>query len=245
MAELQPIVCEHEGVRLRGWLAVPAGAGPHPAVLVMHSALGLRHMVRDVARKLAGLGYLAIATDMYGEDADISAPDKAGAHYAALLEKPERLRARTALWFDAAAARGDVDPGRIAAIGYCFGGKCVLELARSERPVRAAISYHGLLTTHAPARAGGMAGEVVAWCGARDPFGPAEETVGFRAEMEAAGARWHIMEFGPAAHGFTDPAGEGGMPGIAYDLLADRVSWAGTLALLDVVLKGDARPGHG
>lgn len=236
MTELAAFDCAHDGVALRGYVARPAGEGPFPAVLVMHSALGIRHMTRDVARRLAGLGYLAVACDMYGAEADISAPDKAGAHYAALLATPDTLRARTALWFDAVAAREDVDAGRIAAIGYCFGGQCVLELARSGRDAKAVVSYHGLLTTHAPAEPGQIKGEVSVWCGARDPFGPPEQTVAFRAEMEAAGANWQITEWGKVQHGFTDPAGEGGMAGIAYDLIADKVSWAGTLALLGVVL---------
>jgi dienelactone hydrolase len=232
MSELQPVVCQHDGVTLRGLAAIPAGQGPFPAVLVMHSALGLKHMVSEVAQKLASLGYLGVATDMYGEGANISAPEKAGAYYGALLAEPERLRARTALWFDTIAARADVDAARIAAIGYCFGGKCVMELARSGRDVKAAVSYHGLLTTHAPAGPGDIKGHVAAWCGAIDPFGPPEETAAFRQEMIAADASWQISEFGNVAHGFTDPKAEGGMPGIAYDALADKVSWAGTVLLL-------------
>lgn len=235
MSELQPIICEHEGVRLKGYVAVPGGDAPFPAVLVMHSALGLRHMVRDIARRLAGFGYLAIATDMYGEASDISAPEKAGEHYAALLQTPELLRARTALWFDTVAARADVDASRIAAIGYCFGGKCVMELARSGRDLKAAVSYHGLLTTHAAAQPGQIKGEVAAWCGALDPFGPHEETEAFRLEMIAAGANWQITEFGKVAHGFTDPKAEGGMPGIEYNAIADKTSWAGTVVLLEQV----------
>ena len=235
MDELQPVECTHDETLLRGWQAVPQGGGPFPAVLVMHSALGVRHMTRDVAGKLAEAGYLAVATDMYGTDADISDPMKAGAHYMALLENPERLRARAAHWFDIVAALPGVDTARIAAIGYCFGGQCVLELARSGRDLRAAVSYHGLLTTHAPAQPGAIRGEVAAWCGARDPFGPPEHTVGFRAEMVAAGARWQITEWGEVAHGFTDINAEGAMPGIEYDAIADKVSWAGTMALLQQV----------
>ncbi len=233
MGELQQITCQHEGVTLKGLVAVPEGKGPFPAVIVMHSALGLAHMVGDIAQKLAAMGYLAVASDMYGEDADLSEPMKAGAYYAALLAAPEVLRERTALWFDTVAARADVDAARIAAIGYCFGGKCVLELARSGRDVRAAVSFHGLLTTHAAAQPGDIKGHVVAWCGALDPFGPPEETQAFRAEMVAAGADWQITEWGNVQHGFTDPKAEGGMPGIAYDALADKVSWAGTVLLLE------------
>lgn len=236
MAELEQITCEHDGIMLQGRIAIPHGQGPFPAVMVMHSALGLRHMVTDIAAQLASLGYLAVATDMYGAGADISAPEQAGAYYGALLAEPERLRARTAVWFDAVAARADVDAARIAAIGYCFGGRCVLELARSGRDLRAAVSFHGLLTTHARAQPGDIKGEVAAWCGAVDPFGPHAETEAFRLEMIAAEASWQITEFGKVAHGFTDPKAEGGMPGIAYDLIADKVSWAGTLALLGAVL---------
>ena len=236
MADLQPVECNHQGVALRGLLAVPQGKGPFPTVLVMHSALGLRHMVEDKARTLAGLGYAALATDMYGVDADISSPEKAGEHYMALLQDGAKLRERCALWFDTAASLAPVDPGAMAAIGFCFGGQCVLELARSGRDLKAAVSYHGLLTTHAPAKQGDIKGEVVAWCGALDPFGPPADTVAFRAEMEAAGANWQITEWGKVAHGFTDPKAEGAMPGIEYNAIADAVSWAGTLALLKQVL---------
>ena len=232
MSDLQTVTCEHDGITLKGYAAIPAGEGPFPAVLVMHSALGIHHMVQDIARKLADMGYVAVATDMYGEDADISQREKAGEHYMAMLATPERLRERTARWFDTVAALPSVDAGRIAAIGYCFGGKCVMELARSGRDVKAAVSYHGLLTTHAPARKGDIKGHVVAWCGARDPFGPPEETAAFRAEMVAAGANWQITEFGEVAHGFTDPEAEGGMPGIEYDAIADKTSWAATVLLL-------------
>ena len=236
MTDLQPISCQHDGAQLQGLLARPEGSGPFPAVLVMHSALGLRHMVGDVAQRLAALGYLAVATDMYGKDAEIGTPEQAGAWYMALLDAPDMLRARTAAWFDCIAGHAEVDPARIAAIGYCFGGKCVLELARSGRDLKAAVSFHGLLTTHAPARPGDIKGEIAAWCGALDPYGPHDETEAFRLEMIAAEANWQIMEFGKVAHGFTDPKAEGGMPGIEYNAVADKVSWAGTLALLGWVL---------
>src|SRR5687767_674197 len=139
---LKAISCAHAGTELRGLVATPSGPGPFPAVLVMHSALGLRHMVSEKASALAELGYLAIATDMYGAGADISTPEAAGGHYMELLENGVKLRDRTVTWFEAAASRADVDPARIAAIGYCFGGLCALELARSGAAVKAVVSYH-------------------------------------------------------------------------------------------------------
>jgi dienelactone hydrolase len=237
MSSMEPIRCEHDGTKLEGLVALPAGSGPHPAVLVMHSALGLRHMVQDTAERLAALGYLAVATDMYGVDAALDTPESAGKLYQALGEAPDLLRARTVRWFDTVAARGDVDAGRIAAIGYCFGGKCVLELARSGADVKAVVSYHGILSTHAPASPGSIRGEVVAYAGREDPYAPVAQIEGLRAELVAAGARFHICEFAGVAHSFTDPdASAMNMPGIAYDAIADLVSWAGTLALLETVL---------
>lgn len=238
MTDLQPLRCQHDGVTLQGYVARPEGEGTFPTVMVMHSALGMRHMVRGKARELAALGYLAVATDMYGADADISSPEKAGAHYMPLAQDSALLRARTVAWFEAVAALDGVDPARIAAIGYCFGGQCAVEMARSGVDLKAAVSFHGLLTTSLPAAPGAIAGDVVAYCGADDPFGPPADTVAFRAEMAAAGARFHITEFAGVAHGFTDPKGEGGQPGIAYDAAADAISWAGTLALLDTRLRG-------
>jgi dienelactone hydrolase len=234
--EMQPIECTHGDVLLRGAISRPQEKGPLPAVLVMHSALGIHHMTHEVAQRLASLGYLAVATDMYGADADISAPEKAGALYMAMLADGPLLRARCALWFDTVAALPDVDASRIAAIGYCFGGQCVLELARSGRDAKAVVSFHGGLTTHAPALPGAIKGEVVAYCGQHDPFAPPEHTEQLRAELIAAKAHWQITTFGDAAHGFTDPKAEGGMPGIEYNAMADRMSWAGTVALLKQVL---------
>ena len=233
MRPLQPIECTHAGTLLRGLIAVPDGAGPFPAVLVMHSALGLRHMVGDTARKLADLGYLAVATDMYGADADFSDDQKAGAFFQMLGEQPQFLRDRCTAWFDHVAAMSQVDAGRMAAIGYCFGGKCVLELARSGRDVKAAVSYHGTLETHAPARPREVRGMGAAWGGGADPYAPQAHIDQLRAEMQAAGTRYQITLLGGVEHGFTDPdAAALGRPGIVYDAAAAKVSWAGTLALL-------------
>lgn len=237
MSELETMASSHAGTALAGLVARPAGSGPFPAVLVMHSALGLRHQVQGKIAQLARLGYLAVATDMYGVGADTASPEASGQHYAMFGENPGLLRERVVHWFDAVAARADVDAGRVAAIGFCFGGHCVLELARSGADVRAVVSYHGTLTTHAPAQAGAIRGEVAAWCGREDPYAPVADIAALRQELANAGCRFHIAEFAGVAHSFTDPdAAALNMPGIAYDRIADAVSWAGTLALLETVL---------
>lgn len=237
MAEREPVRCRHGDTDLEGFMVRPRGDGPFPAVIVMHSALGLRHQVGEKARLLADLGYLAVASDMYGAGADADTPEQAGARYEPLMKDPAQLRDRTVRWFETVAALPEVDPARIAAIGYCFGGKCVLEMARSGVDVKAVSSFHGILATHAPATPGSIAAHVAAWCGTEDPFAPAETTASLRAELDGAGTVYTITEFGGVAHSFTDPdAAEMGMPGIRYDAVADAVSWSGTVAMLSQVL---------
>jgi len=155
-----------------------------------------------------------------------------------MLDNPQLLRARIVEWFEHVAGRPDVDPDRIAAIGYCFGGKCVLELARSGADLQVVVSYHGLLMTHAPAQTGAVNALVVAYCAGKDPYAPPADFEAFGMEMADAGASHQITLFSDAEHSFTDPDHHGVQPGIAYDPLSHRVSWAGTLALLDFKLKG-------
>jgi len=238
MHEFERIDCDHDGFALAGLVAQPEGAGPFPTVIVMHSANGLRHQVQGTIGRLAGLGYLAVATDMYGPEIQQGGAEGTGLAYMSFHENPALLRSRVVKWFETVAARPDVDRSRIAAIGYCFGGMCVLELARSGADLKAVVSYHGILTTHAPARKGEVKCDVAAYCGAHDPYAPMDTIDGLRRELVAAEARHHIMIFGDAAHSFTDPdAAVMGMEGIEYNAIADKVSWAGTLALLETLLQ--------
>lgn len=234
---MQPMELVHDGKRLVGQVASPTGSGPFPAVMVMHSGVGMGEFNFDVARKLAERGYLAVATDMYGPEVDLTREESYGGAFQALLDAPDTLRSRVVAWFEAVAARDDVDASRIAAIGYCFGGYCVLELARSGADCRAVVSYHGLLTTHTPAQPGTVKAHVAAYCGANDPYAPLEHITGLRKELAAAGASFTVTVYGDAEHGFTDPdAASHGRAGISYNAIAAKTSWAGTLALLDEVL---------
>ena len=237
MSEFIPVYLEHAGTVLTGQAAMPSGKGPFPAVLVMHNALGLGAHVRDVAQRLARLGYVAVASDMYGGGA--AAEDVMnGVTFEALTKSPAFLRERVSAWYDRVANMVEVKADRVAAIGFCFGGTCVLELARSGAPARAVVSYHGILSTSLPMQPGAFGGEVMAYCGAKDPYAPLDHIEALRSEMAAAGTRHTITTFGEAEHGFTDPAADAmGREGIAYHALSDRLSWAGTVALLDAVLR--------
>jgi len=237
MDELQPVNLSHEGVQLRGLMARPSATGPHPAVLVMHTALGISKQMQRQVQLLAQAGYLAIATDMYGGGAYFGNPAEAGSAFTQLRDSPQLLRARTLAWHSLVSGLANVDRSRVAAIGYCFGGHCVLELARSAADVKVVVSFHGLLETSMPAQPGAIKGIVAVYTGAEDPYAPEQQVQAFRHEMAVAQSRWQVTVFGGAAHGFTDPdAGAMKRPGIAYDALADRMSWAGTMTLLETEL---------
>ena len=215
----------------------PAGEGPFPAVIVYHSGLGLKPFECDKAKAMAKLGYIGIVADMFGLAARGIQPGDLSA-YEKITARPEAMRERVVAWFDAVSSMPGVDAGRIGAFGFCMGGACVLELARSGRDARAVVSYHGVLTTHAPAAKGAVKPVVAAYCGLEDPFAPAETIGTLRDELAAAEADFHIVEFGKVGHSFTFPeASAMNMPGIAYDAVADAVSWAGTLALFETALR--------
>ena len=235
---MESIELEHEGTLLRGYAALPDHDGPTPAVLVMHSALGIAHAVNErAARRLAALGYVAVCTDMYGAHLESAPIELSGAAYAQNLAAPDTERARTVAWLDKVAGRADVDETRTAAIGFCYGGHTVLELARSGADLKAAVSYHGILQTHARAERGAVRAHVVAYCGATDPYAPLADVDALRQEMlDADVEHYQVTVFGGAGHGFTDPeAGVLGLDGVAYDPLARDLAWNGTLVLLEHV----------
>ena len=226
---------EHEGTLLRGYAALPGGTGPASAVLVMHSGLGIAHGVTEVtARKLADVGYAAVCPDMFGADVAGAPVEESSRAYAEMMAAPEMQRDRIIGWFDMVANRPDVDSQRIAAVGFCYGGMCVLELARSAADVKAVVSYHGTLSTHAKAQPGAVRGHVLAFCGAADPYAPLEDVDNLHKELRDAGVKnYQVTIFGAAVHGFTDPdAAALNREGIRYDALSNDLSWNSTLVLL-------------
>jgi dienelactone hydrolase len=206
------------------------------AVMVVHEADGLGRNARRRARMLADLGYLALAADLFGDSPDPPSEDGLGRMHA-LRADPHLFRRRVRAGFDFLAGQKGVDPLRIAAIGYCFGGTAVLELARSGAPVAAVVSFHGLLRSDLPARPGEAKARILACTGARDPLVPLADISAFQAEMDGAGADWQLIAYGRALHSFTNPNVEGmGDPRMAYDPSADRQSWAAALLFLDEAL---------
>ena len=230
---------EHGEKILRGQLVTPDNLqGKAPGVLVMHDAMGLGKFNEEKAHMLAGMGYVALATDMYGGGVHSDDPNEAGKHFLPFHTNPALIRARVVAWFEQMKSLPQVDETLIAAIGFCFGGQCVLELARSGADVKAVASYHGLLTTPAPAQADSIKGLVAVYTGSKDPYAPRKDVDALREEMTNARANFHLTEFSNAYHAFTNPNPPGDVEaGMQYDPLCDQVSWAGTVALLSHTLK--------
>jgi dienelactone hydrolase len=241
MTAMQTVEHVHGGVTFRSRLALPAGRGPHPGVMVMHDGRGVGDFVCDRARRLAEAGYAALAVDMHGEGRFYADTAEGSALVMAMMADTPRLRARVVAAFEAFAALPQVDPARIGAIGFCYGGQCVLELARSGANARAVVSFHGVLTTQQPARPGEVKAGVLVLTGALDPFAPVADVEAFRAEMTAAQADWQVTTYGGALHGFTDPIADEmqrTMPGVGYDPVVDKLSRAQSMAFLEAALRG-------
>jgi dienelactone hydrolase len=224
--------CEHGTKTLEGRIAAPEGDGPFPAVLMFPGGAGPGKTFNGYAHDLVAAGFFVMTVDIYGAGADLSTDESVRQHFAALMESPELLRDRCVFWLEQLRALSEVDASRIAAIGYCLGGKCVLELARSGSDLVMVTSLHGLLTTHAPAEHGKVKPHISIWSAGCDPYAPLPHLDALRAELDAAEARYQLTLFSDAQHSFTDREHENAGQGIAFDPLASAVAWAGTIAAL-------------
>jgi dienelactone hydrolase len=223
---------------MRGYLAFDdTAAGLRPGVAVFHEGLGLGDFAMMRARMLAELGYVAFAADMFGDRRRAQTMQEATALIGGLRNEPGKLRARGRAALATLAALPQVDSSRLAAIGFCFGGSVVLELAREGADLKAAVSFHGVLTTRMPAVSGKVKASVLVLTGADDPLAPPEQVRAFEDEMRAAAVPdWQVISYGNTLHGFTNPAADGSMMRTAlYNAQADRRSWASMRALFDEV----------
>jgi dienelactone hydrolase len=224
---------------LCGYLAIDANAAePRPGVLVFHEGLGLGEFAKERARRLAGLGYVALAADMFGDRRQASNLQEVATLVGGLRAEPDKLRARGRAALDVLAALPQVDAGRLAAIGFCFGGSVVLELAREGADLKAVVSFHGVLATKMPAQPGLVKASVLVCTGVDDPLAPPEQIADFENEMRTGGVKdWQVIAYGNTLHGFTNPAADGSMMRTAlYNEQADRRSWASMKSLFDEVL---------
>lgn len=214
-----------------------ATGGKRPGVLVIHNILGQKEADNRVADRLAGLGYAAFACDLFGRGKRTrrGEPDMA-VHMDALNADRRLLRARLEASLAALQALPVVDEGRCAAIGFCFGGKAALDMARAGLMVQGVASLHGLYDPPGDAMAAPISAKVLVCHGWEDRLAPPEAVTGLAAELTAAGADWQLLAFGHCGHAFTDQEVPKRPDGFGYDADADRRSWAAVTAFLAEVL---------
>ncbi len=218
---------KHGNQVLEGFLAYDdAVQGKRPGVLVVHEWWGLNDYIKKRAEQLAGLGYVAFAADIYGKGNRGTTAQEAGALAKTYLSNRPLLRERAGAGLQVLEKADLTQPGKIAAIGYCFGGTTVLELGMSAAPLAGIVTFHGGLSFPNPGDFKNIKGKVLVLTGAEDPFVPPDQVLAFWQGMRDAGVDWQLNLYGGTVHSFTNPAsGNDKSKGIAYSAEADRRSW--------------------
>jgi dienelactone hydrolase len=210
-----------------GQLACPDVQGKVPGILIFPEAPGVGPHVIRRAVALARMNYVALAADVHGEGVLFDDPTTMRANIDQLKSQPERLARRLQASLQALAQVPQVDPQRMLVIGYCFGGWCALELARTGAPLLGVGVFHGALIPTQANTANRIQGKVLVCSGASDPLVPTEQITAFTQEMSAAGVDWQVHLYGGTGHGFTSPeAGSNPRPGFGYSAASDHRSWA-------------------
>ncbi|BAU75072.1 dienelactone hydrolase family protein [Metapseudomonas furukawaii] len=205
----QPVAYELDGKAFEGILVYDdAVTAPRPGLLMVPNWLGVTPAAAEQAKLIAGQRYVILVADMYGKDVRPANPEEARAAATAVRADRPLMRKRAAAGVEALKAQAGkvpLDPARLGAIGFCFGGGSVLELARAGSPLKGFVSFHGNLDTPNPEDARNIRAPVLVLHGADDPAVPKEQVDGFIAEMTAAKADWQLVSYGGAVHSFTDP----------------------------------------
>ena len=231
-----------QGLVMKGYLAhAESIKEKQPGVLVVHEWWGLNEYARQRARMLAELGYTALAVDMYGDGKQAMHPDEAGKFSSELMKNFDSAKARFMAAMDFLKQQPTVDPTRIAAIGYCFGGGVVLNLARQGVDLKGVASFHGALAAVKPAQPGVVKAKILVLNGADDKFIPPEQIEAFKQEMKSAGADFQFISYPGAVHSFTNPEATAlgkkfNLP-LAYNADADKKSWVELKEFLNRIFK--------
>ncbi|HEX3462383.1 MAG TPA: dienelactone hydrolase family protein [Acidimicrobiales bacterium] len=236
---IEDIEYDFDGQRMVGHLAIDEyRPGPRPAVLVCHEGSGLDEHVKGRAVRLAGLGYAAFALDYFGDGKPLPAGE-AMTRLEPLIGDLDLTRRLGRAGLEILLAQEEVDPERVAAIGYCFGGAMVMELARDGVDLKAVAGFHPGLRAPRRGESTKVRASVLMCCGSEDPVVPIDNRVAFEIDMkESKVADWRMDVYGGVGHSFTNPRIDAlGMPGFAFDAVADRRSWRSLLELLEERLR--------
>ncbi|MBS3964218.1 MAG: dienelactone hydrolase family protein [Methylomonas sp.] len=210
--------------------------GQRPVVLIHHAWAGRDEFVAEKARKLASLGYLAFAADVYGKGIRGNNTAENAALMQPFMQNRAMLQQRLLAALNAARVMPWADDERIAAIGFCFGGLCALDLARSGAAIRGVVSFHGLLLPADNLPAPDIKAKILVLHGADDPMVSIDQVVALQQELTRARADWQMHSYGHTMHAFTNPAANDPGFGTVYNPVADRRSWQAALNFLDEIL---------
>jgi dienelactone hydrolase len=225
--KVQTVDYKQGDATLEGWLVYDdAQQGKRPGVVVFPAYNGPSNDEKEDATRLAKMGYVAFVADVYGKGVRPTNPKDAGAEMGKYMKDRGLLRQRAQAAYDQLRKNPMVNPNRIAAIGYCFGGAGALDLARSGAPLKIIISFHGVLTSPTPQDDNNIKGRVLVLHGADDPIVGPQAQEDFKKEMNAAHVNWAMVLYGGAVHAFTEKgAGNDNSKGAAYNANADKLSW--------------------
>jgi dienelactone hydrolase len=223
--------------KMRGWLAHPVGEGRRPAVLVAPTFAGCDDFARGKAEALAQLGYVGFALDPYGEGKTGATREESRALMQSIATDRPRLRKRMAAAIDTVRGLEAVDPTRVAAIGFCFGGLCALDMARMGADLRGVATFHGILNPADGLPNETIRAKVLVLHGWDDPMVPPERVVSFAKEMTDAGVDFQIHAYGHTVHSFSNPQANDRASGTAYEPNADRRAWIAMRSFLEEVFE--------
>ena len=227
---------QHEGDTLEAYLAVDSNQSKKlPAVMISHTWRGRSDFECDKARALAALGYVGFAIDLYGKGVIGQSPEDSAALMQPFLDDRAKLQNRMIAALEVLKAQEEVDTGNIAAMGYCFGGLCVLDLARTGTQLEGVVSFHGLLQAPGNTDGNKINSKVLILHGNDDPMAPTDHVVSIQQELTAAGADWQLHNYGNTMHAFTNPQANDPGFGTVYNEAADKRSWRTLMQFLDEI----------
>ena len=240
--QAKPVEWKQGKQRFSGYLVYnDSNTTKRPGLMMVPDWKGVTPASVEKAKLIANAGYVVLVADVFGKGVRPKDDKAAGALVGKIYQDLPALRARAAAALDflrSQAATAPIDTNRIGAFGFCFGGKTVLELARSGADLAGVVSFHGGLSSPTPADAKNIKAKVLVCHGADDPFVPADEVLAFQKEMREAKADWQFVAYGGAVHSFTDKnAGNDNSKGAAYHAQADLRSWREMKMFLDEVLR--------
>jgi dienelactone hydrolase len=228
---------QHQGTLLEGYVAYDDGRDqPMPGVLISHAWAGRDEFACNKARAAAGLGYIGFALDLYGKGVLGSGPEENTRLMTPFMQDRVRLQSRMTASLETFRSLPEVDNGRIAAMGFCFGGLCVLDLARTGADLRAVVSVHGFFNPPGNTLGNKIKAKLLCLHGNDDPMVSYESLSDARKEFSDAGADWQIHIYGNTMHAFTNPHANDPRRGTVYKQDADRRSWVSIRSFLEEVL---------